>query len=43
MVPSSTGVASFVDRYGWDRPGAMAGGMSTTSSAALAGVGGSAN
>ena len=27
MVPSSTGMASFEDRYGWDRPGAMAGGM----------------
>jgi len=43
MVPSSTGMASFEDRYGWDRPGAMAGGMPATSSAALAGVGGSAN
>ena len=43
MVPSSTGMASFEDRYGWDRPGAMAGGMSATPSATLAGVGGSAN
>ena len=41
MVPSATGMASFEDRYGWDRPGAMAGGMSATSSLSLAG--GSAN
>ena len=41
MVPSATGMASFEDRYGWDRPGAMAGGMPATSSIALAG--GSAN
>jgi L,D-transpeptidase YcbB len=27
MVPSSTGLASFEDRYGWDRPGVLAGGM----------------
>jgi murein L,D-transpeptidase YcbB/YkuD len=30
MVPSSTGMASFQDRYGWDRPGVMAGGMDMT-------------
>ena len=41
MVPSATGMASFEDRYGWDRPGAMAGGMPVSTSAALAG--GSAN
>ncbi len=27
MVPSETGMLSFKDRYGWDRPGALAGGM----------------
>ena len=43
MVPESTGMASFEDRYGWDRPGAMAGGMSAYSSAASAGGSGSAN
>ena len=41
MVPGPTGMASFEDRYGWDRPGAMAGGMPAASSAALTGVGGS--
>lgn len=30
MVPSATGMASFEDRYGWDRPGVLAGGMDTT-------------
>lgn len=30
MVPSATGIASFEDRYGWDRPGVLAGGMDTT-------------
>lgn len=30
MVPSSTGMASFEDRYGWDRPGVLAGGMDTS-------------
>ena len=43
MVPSSTGMASFEDRYGWDRPGAMAGGMSATSGTVSVGGGGSAN
>lgn len=41
MVPGPTGMASFEDRYGWDRPGAMAGGMPAASSTALTGVGGS--
>ena len=36
MVPGSTGMVSFDDRYGWDRPGAMAGGMPANSSVALA-------
>jgi hypothetical protein len=27
MVPDPTGMARFADRYGWDRPGVMAGGM----------------
>jgi murein L,D-transpeptidase YcbB/YkuD len=27
MVPDATGMASFEDRYGWDRMGALAGGM----------------
>lgn len=43
MVPSSTGLASFEDRYGWDRPGAMAGGMSASSGMVSAGGAGSAN
>ena len=43
MVPESTGMASYEDRYGWDRPGAMAGGMPARSSAALSGIGGSSN
>ena len=30
MVPDATGMASFEDRYGWDRPGVMAGGMDIT-------------
>jgi len=30
MVPSSTGMTSFEDRYGWDRPGVLAGGMDLT-------------
>lgn len=30
MVPSSTGIISFEDRYGWDHPGIVAGGMDTT-------------
>jgi L,D-transpeptidase YcbB len=27
MVPDTSGMASFEDRYGWDRPGVLAGGM----------------
>ena len=27
MVPSTEGMQSFADRYGWDRPGVLAGGM----------------
>jgi L,D-transpeptidase YcbB len=27
MVPEGEGMTTFADRYGWDRPGAMAGGM----------------
>lgn len=27
MVPTASGMASFEDRYGWDRPGVLAGGM----------------
>jgi murein L,D-transpeptidase YcbB/YkuD len=30
MAPGATGMASFEDRYGWDRPGVLAGGMDTT-------------
>lgn len=30
MVPSSAGMVSFADRYGWDRPGVLAGGMDVT-------------
>jgi L,D-transpeptidase YcbB len=27
MVPDASGMATFADRYGWDRPGVLAGGM----------------
>ena len=27
MVPEASGITRFADRYGWDRPGVMAGGM----------------
>ena len=27
MVPDAAGMTRFADRYGWDRPGMMAGGM----------------
>lgn len=27
MVPDASGITKFADRYGWDRPGVMAGGM----------------
>ena len=40
MVPTPTGMASFEDRYGWDRPGVLAGGMDTTVGTPLATVGG---
>ncbi len=40
MVPSATGMASFEDRYGWDRPGVMAGGMDVTVGTPIATVGG---
>ena len=44
MVPDGTGkMASYEDRYGWDRPGAMAGGMNASSATILTGGGGSAN
>ena len=43
MVPSATGMASFEDRYGWDRPGAMAGGMSAQPTTVAVGGIGSAN
>ena len=49
MVPTSEGMASFTDRYGWDRPGVLAGGMdvtvggSSTASALAASAGSSAN
>lgn len=40
IVPSSTGIASFEDRYGWDRPGVVADGMDTTVGTPLTTVGG---
>ena len=40
MVPDATGMASFEDRYGWDRPGVMAGGMDITVGTPIATVGG---
>ncbi|MEO6581077.1 MAG: L,D-transpeptidase family protein [Sphingomicrobium sp.] len=30
MVPDATGIATFEDRYGWDQPGVLAGGMDIT-------------
>ena len=30
MVPSAAGMDTFEDRYGWDRPGVLAGGMDVT-------------
>ena len=30
MVPDTAGMTTFADRYGWDRPGTMAGGMDMT-------------
>jgi murein L,D-transpeptidase YcbB/YkuD len=50
MVPTSEGMTTFTDRYGWDRPGVLAGGMdmtvgggSTATAAAGASGAGSAN
>ncbi|MCY7272037.1 MAG: L,D-transpeptidase family protein [Sphingomonas bacterium] len=40
MVPGPTGMASFEDRYGWDRPGVLAGGMDTTVGKPLTTIGG---
>lgn len=40
MVPEASGMASFEDRYGWDRPGAMAGGMPARAGASSVAVGG---
>ena len=40
MVPSPTGMASFEDRYGWDQPGVLAGGMDITVGAPMTTVGG---
>jgi L,D-transpeptidase YcbB len=37
MVPDAAGVTKFADRYGWDRPGVMAGGMDAGSGAVGAG------
>ena len=30
MVPTADGMTTFADRYGWDRPGVLAGGMDVT-------------
>jgi murein L,D-transpeptidase YcbB/YkuD len=30
MVPDAAGMTKFADRYGWDRPGVLAGGMDVT-------------
>ncbi|HET9354866.1 MAG TPA: L,D-transpeptidase family protein [Sphingomicrobium sp.] len=37
MVPGAAGMETFADVYGWDRPGALAGGMPVHSSAIQAG------
>jgi murein L,D-transpeptidase YcbB/YkuD len=37
MVPDASGIATFADRYAWDRPGALAGGMDAGSGAVGAG------
>jgi len=39
MVPGATGLASFDDVYGWDRPGVLAGGMDITVGTPTATVG----
>jgi murein L,D-transpeptidase YcbB/YkuD len=33
MVPGASGMTTFEDRYGWDRHGALAGGMPVTAAA----------
>lgn len=35
MIPTSAGTVSLEDRYGWDRPGIVTGGMDTTVGSAL--------
>jgi murein L,D-transpeptidase YcbB/YkuD len=40
MVPSSTGITSFEDRYGWDRPGIVVAGMDVAVAAPLTTVSG---
>lgn len=40
MIPSSTGIMSFEDRYGWDHPGVVVAGMDTTVAAPLTTEGG---
>ncbi len=40
MVPGPSDLTSFEDRYGWDRPGVVAGGMDTTVGTPLTTVGG---
>jgi hypothetical protein len=37
MVPEASGMATFADRYHWDRPGALAGGMDAGYSVGAAG------
>lgn len=37
MVPGESGLETFADRYGWDRPGAMAGGLPAHAGNAQAG------
>ena len=37
MVPGASGMETFADRYGWDRPGALAGGLPAHSTAVQAG------
>ncbi|WP_162888139.1 L,D-transpeptidase family protein [Sphingomonas mesophila] len=37
MIPGPAGMERFADRYGWDRPGAMAGGLPATAGGVQAG------
>ena len=37
MVPDASGMQTFADRYGWDRPGVLAGGMDVTVGVGAAG------